>query len=456
MCLAAKTIEIFYFDAGGGHRNAMHALCWLIAARHPDRRVVPVDLQRLLEPIDPVNRLTRRLNGSLQRLLVPVAPNFQIATWQAQDIYNTALKRGTTRGLGAILPILQGFVRRYAQEIEQILVDRWRNPETPRPDLVLSVIPNFNRVMFCALRAFAADIPYATVITDMVDYPPHFWMEDQDQFVICGTPKAAKQARATGFYAEDRIFEVSGMILKESFYQFSGPESPTLAGLGIGKRAVSALTLSRTAASTTALPSSELASRRPSSTSTISLPISRNSASPKPRVVPAGRAEADTRGDERLFRVERNAVLVAGDEARPSACSARLPVAFFLRRSTSIRWLSVPPETTSSPCSISVAASALALATTWRGIGLELGLQRFLEGHGLGGDDMHQRPALQAGEDAELIFLAMSSSLVRIMPPRGPRSDLCVVVVVTWACGTGEGCTPPATRPAMWAMSTIR
>jgi hypothetical protein len=23
-------------------------------------------------------------------------------------------------------------------------------------------------------------------------------------------------------------------------------------------------------------------------------------------------------------------------------------------------------------------------------------------------------------------------------PPRGPRSDLCVVVVVTWACGTGS------------------
>jgi 1,2-diacylglycerol 3-beta-galactosyltransferase len=233
MCLAAKTIEIFYFDAGGGHRNAMHALSRLIAVQHPEWRVVPVDLQQLLEPIDPVNRLTRRLNGSLQRLLLPVAPNFQIAPWQAQDIYNTALKRGTTRGLGAILPILQGFVRRYAQEIEQILVDRWRSPETPRPDLVLSVIPNFNRVMFCALRAFAADIPYATVITDMVDYPPHFWMEDQDQFVICGTPKAAKQARATGYYADTRIFEVSGMILKESFYQASRADGPTFASLGL-------------------------------------------------------------------------------------------------------------------------------------------------------------------------------------------------------------------------------
>ena len=41
------------------------------------------------------------------------------------------------------------------------------------------------------------------------------------------------------------------------------------------------------------------------------------------------------------------------------------------------------------------------------------------------------------------------------MPPRGPRRVLWVVVVTTWACGTGFGCWPPATRPAKWAMSTI-
>jgi hypothetical protein len=76
------------------------------------------------------------------------------------------------------------------------------------------------------------------------------------------------------------------------------------------------------------------------------------------------RAEADARGDEGLFRIERDAVLVAGDEARPSAFSARLPVAFLGRRSTSIRWLSVPPETMSRPVPDQLAASALALATT--------------------------------------------------------------------------------------------
>ena len=47
-------------------------------------------------------------------------------------------------------------------------------------------------------------------------------------------------------------------------------------------------------------------------------------------------------------------------------------------------------------------------------------------------------PPCRPGKIAELIFLAMSSSLVRIMPPRGPRSVLCVVVVTTWACGNGR------------------
>ena len=43
-----------------------------------------------------------------------------------------------------------------------------------------------------------------------------------------------------------------------------------------------------------------------------------------------------------------------------------------------------------------------------------------------------------------------------ITPPRGPRRVLCVVVVTTSAYPKGEGCSPAATSPAMWAISTIR
>ena len=43
-----------------------------------------------------------------------------------------------------------------------------------------------------------------------------------------------------------------------------------------------------------------------------------------------------------------------------------------------------------------------------------------------------------------------------IIAPRGPRSVLCVVVVITGAKPTGDGCAPPAIRPAMCAMSATR
>lgn len=235
MILPLKIVEIFYFDAGGGHRNAMNAICEVIAERHPDWRVRPVDLQKLLEPVDPVHRLTQRITGSLKRLLLPIAPGLVLAPLQAQDIYNTALKRGATRGMGTILPILQSFIRRYFAEIEVLLVQHWQDPDTETPDLVVSVVPNFNAVMYAGLQQVYPDLPYVTVMTDLVDCPPHFWMEEQDQMLICGTGKAAEQAHGTGFYAPEKIFKVSGMVLKKTFYTPAGPDAPTRTKLGLAE-----------------------------------------------------------------------------------------------------------------------------------------------------------------------------------------------------------------------------
>ena len=46
-----------------------------------------------------------------------------------------------------------------------------------------------------------------------------------------------------------------------------------------------------------------------------------------------------------------------------------------------------------------------------------------------------------------------SERRLKIIPPRGPRRVLWVVVVTRSACGNGLGWTSAATRPAMWAMS---
>lgn len=66
-------------------------------------------------------------------------------------------------------------------------------------------------------------------------------------------------------------------------------------------------------------------------------------------------------------------------------------------------------------------------------IGSEFRLRRLAQADGLARDHVHQRPALRAGEDGAVELLANSSSRERIMPPRGPRSVLCVVVVTTSA-----------------------
>ena len=89
---------------------------------------------------------------------------------------------------------------------------------TTRPDLVVSLVPNFNRAMRESLQNALPTVPYVTILTDMADYPPHFWMEKQEQFLICGSDKAVAQARALG-YTDDRIFRASGMILRPGFYQ---------------------------------------------------------------------------------------------------------------------------------------------------------------------------------------------------------------------------------------------
>ena len=83
----------------------------------------------------------------------------------------------------------------------------------------------------------------------------------------------------------------------------------------------------------------------------------------------------------------------------------------------------------------------------------ELRLHRLQEADRLRRDDVHQRPALHSGED-NLVDGCRELLFARIMPARGPRSVLCVVVVTICACGTGEGCAPPATSPAKCAMST--
>ena len=161
-----------------------------------------------------------------------------------------------------------------------------------------------------------------------------------------------------------------------------------------------------------------------------------------------------------LLRLVRNRVLVGGD-IHFVETALQLFAGHAGRRagSSSIRWLSVPPETSFNAASRQSLRQALwrCPQRSARRRSLKSGFKRLAEAHGLGRDDVHQRAALRAGENRLVDCLSRTPHLQRIMPPRGPRRVLCVVVVTTSAYGTGFGwhaCPQP--DPAMCAISTMR
>jgi UDP-N-acetylglucosamine:LPS N-acetylglucosamine transferase len=110
---------------------------------------------------------------------------------------------------------MQGVLRRYHRPSVDLLAAHWRAAPA---DVVVSLVPNLNRAAFEGLRQALPSVPYISILTDFADYPPHFWIEQQDQYFLCGTQRAVEQARALG-HPEDRIYRTSGMILRPSFYE---------------------------------------------------------------------------------------------------------------------------------------------------------------------------------------------------------------------------------------------
>ena len=185
-----KRIDLIYFEAGGGHRAAATALKSIMDEQRRPWDVRLVNLQEILDPLD----IFRKFTGI-----------------RMQDVYNLLLKKGWTLGSPQLTVAMHALIRLYHGGQVRLLEKYWSQAQ---PDLLVSLIPNFNR----ALRESLPRTPMVTILTDLADYPPHFWMERQDQYFICGTDKAVEQARALG-HPQDRVFQASGMILRPKFYE---------------------------------------------------------------------------------------------------------------------------------------------------------------------------------------------------------------------------------------------
>ena len=119
----SRKLTIVFFDAGGGHRSAADALKSVLESQQPPWGVELLNLQEQLDKLD----LLRRATGI-----------------RIQDAYNLILRKGWTRLTPQLLPVLQGVIRLYHRPTVKMLQKYWDQHPS---DLVLSVIPHFNRAL---------------------------------------------------------------------------------------------------------------------------------------------------------------------------------------------------------------------------------------------------------------------------------------------------------------------
>ncbi|MFY9509612.1 MAG: galactosyldiacylglycerol synthase, partial [Rubrivivax sp.] len=196
-------IALVYFNAGGGHRAAAQALQAVIAEQ---QRPWQVELVNLFELLDAQGRF-RRLTG--------MAP---------EDYYNKRLAQGWTLGLAQELKLLQALIRAGHTTMLRPLVRHWQQTA---PDLVVSLVPNFNRVLGESVATARPGVPFVTVMTDIADLPPHFWVEPEVvQHLVCGSARAVAQA-LLAWVPAPRVHRVSGMLLRPDFYRTAGSDRDT-------------------------------------------------------------------------------------------------------------------------------------------------------------------------------------------------------------------------------------
>ena len=190
-----RKLDFIFFDAGGGHRAAANALKQVMEQQGREFEIRLVNLQELLDSID----VFRKVTGL-----------------RLEDLYNTMLRKGWTLGSPQLTAGMHIVIRMFHSRTVRMLIDFWRRS---RPDLAVSLVPNFNRALCESLRVALPGVPLVTIITDIADYPPHFWIErGQVQHFICGSDKAVAQAVEMG-HSPAMLHRVSGMILNPRFYE---------------------------------------------------------------------------------------------------------------------------------------------------------------------------------------------------------------------------------------------
>ncbi|MEL6157984.1 MAG: glycosyltransferase [Cyanobacteria bacterium J06627_32] len=141
---------------------------------------------------------------------------YEMFGFSGHDLYNLMVKGGWTW----LWPLKMRLNKLLVKLNYQIGIETFtRHWQEQQPDIVVSVMPLYNKGLCASLQRAKPGTPYLTVMTDFADCPPDFWLDPAaGNTLVCGTEKAMEQARSLNI-SEERLVRSSGLVIHPDFYQ---------------------------------------------------------------------------------------------------------------------------------------------------------------------------------------------------------------------------------------------
>jgi len=194
-------INVVTGQGGGGHYATYRALKAVA-----ERRNLPWEFQ-VTDMDDIITGLSQA--GEIQNA-------YEKFGFSGHDLYNLMVKGGWTWLWPLKMRLNKLMVKMNHQIGVKIFTEHWQKQQ---PDLVVSVMPLYNKGLYESLQTAQPGTPYVTVLTDFADCPPAFWFDPEaGNTVVCGTQRATEQAQSLQI-SPNRIVKSSGLVIHPSFYE---------------------------------------------------------------------------------------------------------------------------------------------------------------------------------------------------------------------------------------------
>lgn len=195
------SVSFVVLRGGGGHYTTYHALRLII-----QQQKLPWKIS-----VTFADTIAERLGQANKSLDI-----YKLFGTTSDEFYDWILQNGWTWFYVFLMRLNKLLIKINYEAGVKILEEDWHKQQ---PDLVVSVVPFFNKALWESLQRVKPGTPLVTILTDFADCPSHYWIEPEtENYVVCPTQKAVEQARDLGV-DKKHIIKTSGLVVQPHFYQ---------------------------------------------------------------------------------------------------------------------------------------------------------------------------------------------------------------------------------------------